>query len=94
MVFAGKMEIGKFSVMDGRDRITEDLRALVARQSQEIAALQQQAAELQLALAKANKDSSTSSQPPSSDIRKPKTSKNRDGAANRNAADSRDMNRI
>ena len=59
--------------MDGRDRIIEELRALVADQA---AQLKQQAARieaLELELAKAKKDSSTSSKPPSSDIAKPKT---------------------
>jgi len=67
--------------MDSRDRIIEELRALVAEQA---AQLKEQAArikELELALAKANKDSSTSSKPPSSDIanlkRKPKKSSRR-----------------
>ena len=56
--------------MDSRDRIIEELRALVAEQAARIA-------ELELALAKATKDSSTSSKPPSSDIvkSKPKTKK-------------------
>jgi len=61
--------------MDARDKIIEDLQKLVAKQSAEIAALRQEVAELKLALAKATKDSSTSSKPPSSDITKPKTSK-------------------
>jgi transposase len=61
--------------MDGRDRIIGELRALVAKQA---AQLEQQAAriaELELALARARKDSSTSSKPPSSDITKPKPKK-------------------
>jgi len=53
---------------DGRDKIIEDLQKLVAE-------LTARVAELELALAKATKDSSTSSKPPSSDITKPKTSK-------------------
>ena len=57
--------------MDARDKIIEDLQKLVAKQSAEIA-------ELKLALAKATKDSSTSSKPPSSDITKRKTSKKPD----------------
>ena len=61
--------------MDARDKIIEDLRNLVAKQARQIAALTQRVAELELALAKAKKDSSTSSKPPSSDITKPKTSK-------------------
>jgi len=65
--------------MDSRDAVIEQLRALVAKQA---AQLEEQAAqmelqatrikELELALAKAKKDSSTSSKPPSSDITKPK----------------------
>ncbi len=61
--------------MDARDKIIEDLQKLVARQSEQIARLTVRVAELELALAKAKKDSSTSSKPPSSDITKPKTSK-------------------
>ena len=61
--------------MDARDKIIEDLQKLVARQSEQIARLTARVAELELALAKATKDSSTSSKPPSSDITKPKTSK-------------------
>ena len=61
--------------MDARDKIIEDLQKLVLKQSAEIAALRREIAELKLALAKATKDSSTSSKPPSSDITKPKTPK-------------------
>ena len=61
--------------MDARDKIIEDLQKLVARQSEQIARLTARVAELELALAKAKKDSPTSSKPPSSDITKPKTSK-------------------
>ncbi len=49
--------------MDARDKIIEDLRRLVAKQSEEIATLTARVAELELALAKATKDSSTSSKP-------------------------------
>ncbi len=72
--------------MDGRDRIIDELRALVAKQA---AQLEEQAArieqltarivELELALAKAKKDSSTSSKPPSSDIVKPKPKQTKPG---------------
>ena len=58
--------------MDSRDRFIDELRALIAEQS---AQLEQQSArikELELELAKAKKDSTTSSKPPSSDITKPK----------------------
>jgi transposase len=54
--------------MDSRDKTIEELKALVA-------ALTKRVAELELALAKANKDSTTSSKPPSSDIAKPKPKK-------------------
>lgn len=57
--------------MDSRDRIIEELRALIADLS---AQLERQAArikELELELALAKKDSTTSSKPPSSDIAKP-----------------------
>jgi hypothetical protein len=54
--------------MDARDKIIKDLQKLVV-------SLTARVAELELALAKATKDSSTSSKPPSSDITKPKTSK-------------------
>lgn len=50
--------------MDSKDRKIAELEALVA-------ALTKRVAELELALAKATKDSSTSSKPPSSDIVKP-----------------------
>ena len=58
--------------MDSRDRFIDELRALIAEQS---AQLEQQSArikELELELAKAKKDSTTSSKPPSSYITKPK----------------------
>ncbi len=65
--------------MDGKDRIIAELRELVAKLT---AQLEQQAvriAELELALAKAMKDSSTSSKPPSSDIVKPKPKQKKPG---------------
>jgi transposase len=55
----------KGSVIDALRAEVADLRALVRQQAERIAALE-------LALAKARKDSSTSSKPPSSDIVKPK----------------------
>jgi transposase len=68
--------------MDSRDVVIEELRALVARQVAQlkrqaavVERLTQRVAELELALAKARKDSSTSSKPPSSDIVKPKPKK-------------------
>ena len=64
--------------MDSRDAIIDQLRALLAKQAAQLeeqaAQLEQQATrikELELALAKAKQDSSTSSKPPSSDITKP-----------------------
>ena len=51
--------------MDSKDKQIEELKALVAE-------LTKRVAELELELAKAKKDSSTSSKPPSSDITKPK----------------------
>lgn len=54
--------------MDSQDKQIEDLKA-------QVAALLKRVAELELSLAKAQKDSSTSSKPPSSDIAKPKKKK-------------------
>ena len=54
--------------MDTKDQQIEDLKA-------QVAALLKRVASLELALAKAQKDSSTSSKPPSSDIAKPKPKK-------------------
>jgi len=59
--------------MDSRDRIIEELRALVAEQAAQLELQAARIRELELALAKAMKDSSTSSKPPSSDIAKPKS---------------------
>ena len=75
--------------MDSRDKVIEELRALIADQAAQLelqaaqlelqaAKLEKQAARinaLELELAKAKKDSSTSSKPPSSDIAKPKPKK-------------------
>lgn len=63
--------------MDSRDKLIEELRALISDQSVQ---LQKQAARigaLELELAKAKKDSTTSSKPPSSDIVKPKPKRKR-----------------
>jgi transposase len=65
--------------MDGRAEVIEELRALIAEQA---AQLEQQAAriaELELALAKAQKNSSTSSKPPSSDLTNPPPKRQRPG---------------
>jgi hypothetical protein len=65
--------------MDSRDRIIAELRELVARQAAELEAQAARIAQLELALAKAKKDSTTSSKPPSSDITKPKTKQKKSG---------------
>ena len=57
--------------MDDKDVIIAELQALVAELSARLEAQAARIAELELALAKANKDSRTSSKPPSSDITKP-----------------------
>ena len=54
--------------MDSKDKQIEELKALVAE-------LTKRVSELELELAKARKDSSTSSKPPSSDITKPRPKK-------------------
>lgn len=61
--------------MDSRDQLIRELRETVAAQAAQIEKLTKRVAELELALAKATKDSSTSSEPPSSDIAKPKPKK-------------------
>ena len=58
--------------MDRRDKVIEELRAVIAKQSAQIEKLTARIGELELQLAKAKKDSTTSSKPPSSDIAKPK----------------------
>jgi hypothetical protein len=52
--------------MDSRDKTITELRAVIERMAARIA-------ELELQLAKAKKDSSTSSKPPSSDMVRPKS---------------------
>jgi transposase len=61
--------------MDDRDRIIEELRALVAQQAAQLEEQAARIAQLELELAKAKKDSTTSSKPPSSDITKPEAKK-------------------
>ena len=56
--------------MDAKDELIAELRALVEQQAQQIERLTQRVAVLELELAKARKDSTTSSKPPSSDITK------------------------
>ena len=58
--------------MDAKDELIAELRALVERQALQIERLTQRVAVLELELAKARKDSTTSSKPPSSDITKAK----------------------
>jgi len=65
--------------MDSRDRVIEELRALVAEQAAELEQLKARIADLELQLARAKKDSSTSSKPPSSDIVKPKSKRQKPG---------------
>jgi transposase len=61
--------------MDSKDQTIAELRQLVADLSAQVKQQAERIAELELALAKAQKDSSTSSKPPSSDIVKPPTKK-------------------
>ena len=65
--------------MDGKDRIIAELRELNAKQAAQIEQLTARIAALELALAKAKKDSSTSSKPPSSDIVTPKPKQKKPG---------------
>jgi hypothetical protein len=61
--------------MDSKDQTIAELRQLVADLSARLDRQAERIAELELSLAKAQKDSSTSSKPPSSDIVKPPTKK-------------------
>ena len=65
--------------MDGKDRIIAELQELNAKLTAQIEQLTARIAELELALAKAKKDSSTSSKPPSSDIVTPKPKQKKPG---------------
>ena len=65
--------------MDGKDRIIAEQRELIAKLTAQLEQLTARIAELELALAKAKKNSSTSSKPPSSDIVKPKPKQKRPG---------------
>ena len=56
--------------MDAKDESIAELRALVEQQAQQIERLTQRVAVLEWELAKARKDSTTSSRPPSSDLAK------------------------
>lgn len=61
--------------MDSKDVLIDELRRIVARQGAQLKEQAERIAQLELALAKAKKDSSTSSKPPSSDITTPKPKK-------------------
>jgi hypothetical protein len=61
--------------MDSKDELIAELRQLVAKLTAQVQQQAERILELELALAKANKDSSTSSKPPSSDIFKPPVKK-------------------
>lgn len=63
--------------MSSKDVKIAELRKLVERQAERIDALTREVADLKLRLARAKKDSSTSSKPPSSDIVKPKSKANK-----------------
>ncbi len=74
--------------MDRRDKVIEELnevirqlRQTIAEQAALLKAQAERIAQLELALAKAQKDSTTSSKPPSSDITKPKAKQARPGRA-------------
>ena len=58
--------------MDSKDRTIEELRAWVADLTIQLEKQSARIAALELELAKAKKDSTTSSKPPSSDITKPR----------------------
>ena len=61
--------------MDSKDAIITELRRVVAGLEEQIRSQAERIADLELELAKAKKDSSTSSKPPSSDIVKPSAKK-------------------
>ena len=65
--------------MDSKDAIIEELREQVAKLTALVEKQAARIAELELALAKAKKDSSTSSKPPSSDLTKPKPKQKKPG---------------
>jgi transposase len=69
--------------MDSRDAIIDDLREQVAKLTALVKKQAARIAELELALAKAKKDSSTSSKPPSSDLTKPKPKQQKPGRRRR-----------
>ena len=65
--------------MDRREEVIEELRALLAQQAVQLAQQAARIAELELALAKAQKNSATSSNPPSSDLTNPPPKRQRPG---------------
>jgi transposase len=69
--------------VDRREKVIEELRALIAKQAAELAQQAARIAELELALAKAQKNSATSSKPPSSDLTNPPPKRKRPGRRKR-----------
>lgn len=65
--------------MDRRAEVIEELRTLIAQQAAQLAQQAARIAELELALAKAQKNSATSSKPPSSDLTNPPPKRKRPG---------------
>jgi transposase len=65
--------------VDRREEVIEELRALIAQQAVQLAQQAARIAELELALAKAQKNSATSSKPPSSDLTNPPPKRKRPG---------------
>jgi transposase len=65
--------------VDRREKVIEELRALIAKQAAQLAQQAARIAELELALAKAQKNSATSSKPPSSDLTNPPPKRKRPG---------------
>jgi transposase len=69
--------------VDRRENVIEELRALIAKQAAQLAQQAARITELELALAKAQKNSATSSKPPSSDLTKPPSQRKRPGRRKR-----------
>jgi transposase len=69
--------------VDRRENVIEELRALIAKQAAQLAQQAARIAELELALAKAQKNSATSSKPPSSDLTNPPPKRQRPGRRKR-----------
>lgn len=64
--------------LDAKDNTIDELRELVAKLNAPLAEQAKRIEELALATAKAQKDSTTSSKPPSSDVAKPKPNTSQD----------------